>query len=707
MVLMLTCLFSYSDWTPKYLTLDSELFLEEIHYLSATEAYASNGGGYIFHTENNWEAFEIINCNIPGTQRIDYLEMDSKTNGILVTRSTMNSDSVFVYFTTNGCYKWSKVYTCPIPNPPIVTGSRDYKVLYDKYKDNLYLILGDVISYGSKTEQNWKSVRTGVSHYSHVSSFKIYNDSIWGYRHEFSPIYSLNKGLNWVDYPVNFHLGDQNSNLGNGIQRVLAGEIQENVPNTNEWKVLFKKNDVGYAKSLQLSSRFLLLEYWYWPENRNRHSVYDYESDVIIDLDTLSDFFEIKSWKSRGDNFVRIQDGVLYETTDFGQHWSAITQEQTKEWPDARFMSVKDSTAVTASRNGRFSYTLDNGNTWNTMESPIGQSISYDNESKLYLRTYLGFSEIQLTKDTMIFEPRHFTYNRDSLTLVQITDKDELYVLAMTEDSCFILKNSTNDHLEVVSLYKNTQYGNFSGLLIQNEKYVVADLCGELLIYNKIDHTTKVILRDLVNGYQALRFRNTNSLFYHSLYKEMGIVNLETEDADVVEFTNDFVLRYGMPWAAAINSSGQILFTNISSLWVSDSLFDFKVDNTFNFTDYLFEINTWNETFWVAGTKNIYKNEKNAFLDERGENPCLQLQSMWPNPFSRKVKFRYKILANQKIRYEILNSLGQLIMEESLTRSKGLYEETIQMENVKDGIYFVKIYTDCGTEIFKIVSQKR
>ncbi|NPD85791.1 T9SS type A sorting domain-containing protein [Lentimicrobium sp. L6] len=95
--------------------------------------------------------------------------------------------------------------------------------------------------------------------------------------------------------------------------------------------------------------------------------------------------------------------------------------------------------------------------------------------------------------------------------------------------------------------------------------------------------------------------------------------------------------------------------------------------------------------------------EKEADFDE---NPMVSKirTNVSPNPNSQGyVRFNYELLNDSPVNIRLYNSLGQIIWENNLgSQQAGLYEEIIPLEQ-KKAICFLKIETNHGSGIEKII----
>jgi hypothetical protein len=74
---------------------------------------------------------------------------------------------------------------------------------------------------------------------------------------------------------------------------------------------------------------------------------------------------------------------------------------------------------------------------------------------------------------------------------------------------------------------------------------------------------------------------------------------------------------------------------------------------------------------------------------------------VYPNPTEGILNVELRMLNGEREQIQILNSLGQLLLEEPLT----IQHSTFNIQHLPCGIYFVKISSDKGIRVVKVVKE--
>ena len=76
---------------------------------------------------------------------------------------------------------------------------------------------------------------------------------------------------------------------------------------------------------------------------------------------------------------------------------------------------------------------------------------------------------------------------------------------------------------------------------------------------------------------------------------------------------------------------------------------------------------------------------------------------IFPNPSSDKLNIKYFRPTNKIEKIEVYDALGNLVYLEELKKQANQYELEIPIEQLKKGMYLVKIYRTEGVQLEKIV----
>lgn len=725
-LLTLCNLTSMADWVPKCTGQGwNSLIVHKLFYLNENEAFASGGLGNIYHTLNNWKDFETFSTNLPATQQIEYLEMTSRTKGIVVTRGvyTLGNDSTFIYLTENGGFKWEKVFTLPIPKPSRRWDISVEDLFFQRKSSNLYILFGDIICYGSVNGRQWETVRYPYQRENYNVSFKVLTDTIWSFEFDIERPYTKNRGKSWGGLLTDPEIYYYNSGLGNSIQRIKAVDFEKIIIDEysfkyKTWTLLNSKPGMvlDIKEVVQLSSNYLLIMYWNSADLLTKnHTVYNRDKNTWIDLDTFSNFFDLKNWTVKGNDFVTITwDGRLLETKDFGQTWQAITDNKPTRMVAADFLTFNRNMGVSLSRYSDFTFSTDSGETWRQIDYsnflkqfnltfPAYLSLSYDNNAEIYIiedRTWKVIPE----KDSFNLVETQFKYNDSVVLCVNISDKgqDGIFVLGILNDSLYLFKSSENGELTRLHAQKNPgQNGKRDRLLIQNKNYVVFSAGKSIFCYYKKDGKVALLTDSLFNSVHSLDFAKDEILAVGA-YLETFFYDLKTNNSRSILHFKEDLMKYGAISSMASNGNGGLLLSNDKVLYKTDTdnFNTFVLDTTFKINTYNEIVRYWNGHYWASSFWNIYKNEE----EKKHEiPPCLKVQNIWPNPFHEEFSVQLKVEKNTLVHFECFNSLGQLINDFEIKLNIGVYDKQVNQGSLAKGIYYLKVTSDCGNNNFKLI----
>jgi len=113
------------------------------------------------------------------------------------------------------------------------------------------------------------------------------------------------------------------------------------------------------------------------------------------------------------------------------------------------------------------------------------------------------------------------------------------------------------------------------------------------------------------------------------------------------------------------------------------------------------DLKTWitNRLAWMDGA--ITGHCLALGIQENNFNPVL---SIYPNPFTSAVTFKYEIKSNSKVSLELFNIMGSRVMQVfDGNKTKGIYQEDIGAEKIAPGIYNLKLTVDDHTFNQKLI----
>lgn len=81
--------------------------------------------------------------------------------------------------------------------------------------------------------------------------------------------------------------------------------------------------------------------------------------------------------------------------------------------------------------------------------------------------------------------------------------------------------------------------------------------------------------------------------------------------------------------------------------------------------------------------------------------------SIYPNPSNRILNVNYSMNISGQIRISIMDELGQIVYDNTETKNAGNYKEQLNLENLSSGIYTLRMLTDGGSTVKKLVIMKK
>ena len=105
----------------------------------------------------------------------------------------------------------------------------------------------------------------------------------------------------------------------------------------------------------------------------------------------------------------------------------------------------------------------------------------------------------------------------------------------------------------------------------------------------------------------------------------------------------------------------------------------------------------WNKRFWALSSAGIYRQ-----LSEENDG-YLELQSIWPNPFSESTSLCFEGSDSSSIDYFIINSVGQEVKTGNLDIVSGVTVKKIDFNSLAHGLYYLKILIDDEWKTYKLI----
>ncbi|MES2618747.1 MAG: T9SS type A sorting domain-containing protein [Bacteroidota bacterium] len=699
---------SFAHWTPKLVTIDSaKKHIEKLQYLDNNEAYGTSGGGIIYHTTDNWRTSESITTNIPGNQTIEYMEMYSKTKGIIITKNKMDVVAgSTVYITENGGYFWKTVFIIPEPYSSFRYDISSEEIFVDKFNDKLFVCYADVFYYGNMDGSNWQSRYYGPMRDRYNITFKVINDSIWIVDY-LQPEITYNQGNFWEE------CHGKELTLGNHYQRLENEVILEYDFIEKKWDTLSEKTAMTIQNFRQLSDRYAIVYYYDWRTSQNHYTIFDYQEKKWIDLNSNSNLIDIDRLYHKDNHFVTVDyTGQLLETVDFGQTWQIIPMGTLPNTYSRHQITFNQELQFSVGGEGnRMAYSINKGESWKEIDGTLikqqlsadavfpGIKLSYENDAELYLLHDGHAHHLKKNNDSFKLQERLINF-ASKKHILNISDKGDnsCYLLVadtsgLSQPMARVYKVSTNstDNIFSTRFEMNSLY--LKNPIIQNKDYVVFSIETDVFIYNKTTGVTDTTLINLMNSIEALEFINADELLISSAGDHLTY-NINTKQ--ILRPLNNSVFFW---LRTAIDNTGKIYVISYFHPFNANGK-NFIPDSTFIFNDYLADIRYWNGSLWLAGYYNIYKQE--GVLTPKPYN-CAQIQNVYPNPMIDVVKVLYKQYSTQSLQLIIYNSIGQVIKTFEISNDTGLYEFEINTSELSTGIYYLNVKTDCGNQTFKVI----
>lgn len=107
---------------------------------------------------------------------------------------------------------------------------------------------------------------------------------------------------------------------------------------------------------------------------------------------------------------------------------------------------------------------------------------------------------------------------------------------------------------------------------------------------------------------------------------------------------------------------------------------------------------TNNDYLWVdnlafSGTVTSVQNHESALLSV----------NVFPNPLAENIHVNLNLKSEQKVSLELLDVTGKLIVSKDLGILNGASSQLLNVSGITKGIYFVKVISEKGTEVRKII----
>ena len=88
------------------------------------------------------------------------------------------------------------------------------------------------------------------------------------------------------------------------------------------------------------------------------------------------------------------------------------------------------------------------------------------------------------------------------------------------------------------------------------------------------------------------------------------------------------------------------------------------------------------------------------------ENALSDAVSIYPNPATDVLTINVDNVIGDELNIELSNIAGQVVFTRSLSEFNGTAKEDIDVNDLTEGVYFVKVYTNEATTTVRVVVQK-
>lgn len=705
-------------------------YFTSISYTSLNEGFATGISRAIFHTQNNWETYERIESNIPPEQLAHYIEMSSKTNGILVTRKEYIGfkDRFYVWTTSNGGYNWTLVFTSPKlnSNPPNTSMRLDYeKVLVKGFGDNLFVLLGEVMAFGNKNGSNWTFQFTGVNRRHLNHDLEVFGNEIWRYMASSDQFSNFNQSYEILrDFPgtvyVPFLIG-----MDNKLQGILDSVIYEKNQEAGKWERLSELPNVGtIQKVVQLSKMLTLFEYS-TPSSGVKYSVYNRQNKQWTNLNSKPEFLFEKDLilTFYGTTCYRLErSNVIWVSKDYGVTWSI--QATIKD--GYRFMEhysphvtfsgnlgiipvfsnwVSSNTAI-------LTYSVDSGVTWMSLSYKefhelVGDSLiqgllcSYDLDKKLYVFYGTRVFEVSNQGQKLKLAETAFTYNGIKISPLDIcNDGMNCYVLAdistkvNTKNYAFLQANNGELSMVYNIGVHNQYYNQRVPRIIQSDDYVAFSVGDYLYGHDKRENATVLISDSLVNGLKSFKFYGATIKYLCNF--NTGFYDFKSKNNNVISYDFEHGLNYGFLIAGAFGKSKD-LWSAGGFIYATNDWQEHSKDTNYYPEGQTYNIRFWNDKFWTLTNHGIYRQIQPI------NQSYISLENYWPNPVSDQLELCFKSEIVGQFDYSIINNVGQQMSSGFFHINVGVTTEKIDFTQMAHGMYYLKIENEAFNKSYKII----
>jgi hypothetical protein len=702
---------SYSQWQGKLYDPKEEIaFWKTMQFISDKEAFCANESNKIFKTKDNWKTYEVINIEIPIAHSIEYLYFYGKNKGIIIIKNNLDNSlsSGYVLVTENGGYEWNIAFEIPYKTLHLNSGAGT-ELFHCKVKNGkLALLYGDLICWGNLNGKNWTFERLNWLRQNVNDGFHFINDSSFVILNLDSNMIKING--QWTSNCPNYSLS-----LGNGFQYASDQYIKEFSFYENKWNDIVSRNDFSIREVKQLSENLAVIKYYDWRISKNQFVVFNYQMKSFVELFSSDTLINSDLICNKDSTFIVKIRQDYFKSNNYGVTWSKFNLGTLKGYfgstPQAAF---NENIQFYSSRYGEMLFSRDSCESWKKVDEKTFYdyfntdrwqfpffSFSYFNNSEIYIKYKDSLFKIIPFLDS--FKIEKSILNSINLPIAEVihTKQEEVFILAIdsinNQNYSFSLYEfKSNQFIKLFSV-NQVLINNHFAKMIKKDNTLVITIEGNVYIYNISTSNFQKVNYSLMNFCSIVDFINDSILFVSS-YNDYLLYNLKTNNIVSIDLQTSNIFNYG----TIHKSNDEFYSLNSNAITICKNLTPPINDETFLYSDYLFGAKNWKNQTWLFGSQNLYTN-KVSISPNLAKEECITNLQIYPNPNNGIFKIFYQTLGNQTIEYCIYNDIGQLIECNSEKNNYGIYESNIDIQNLANGIYIIKIKSNCELKIIKII----
>ncbi|MEO8149869.1 MAG: T9SS type A sorting domain-containing protein [Bacteroidia bacterium] len=141
------------------------------------------------------------------------------------------------------------------------------------------------------------------------------------------------------------------------------------------------------------------------------------------------------------------------------------------------------------------------------------------------------------------------------------------------------------------------------------------------------------------------------------------------------------------------NTSSNVLFKNLTGLALNTQ-YQWQVRTKCSSVPLIYSLWTLTKTFKTLAVRSA---------DDWDNN--LNLLTVYPNPASNKITLSFETVNNEVATLSIINTLGQTVLNKTVTVNDGVYNEDLDVSSYAKGIYSLRIKTETESSTLRLLIQ--